>query len=614
MTTELLTVRQAANRFGHAAAMVKAAIEDGRIHPAQRRRTEKGRDWILLDPRQLQADHERLPVCAAVSCERRTLRASGLCADHEKELTLLGVVAEKHGQQIKALRAAIDMGRIRCVRRSSAGIFVRETEFLEDLAALPRCAVDGCTAAVLVTSRHCARHYNVPGLEKAIESKAQALHEAQLDPEWIPERLFAELVGQSVTQVNRDAVSGLLPSKLTPHCRLIARSALTGYRGIRQIRPRPTRRELEARVARTVDLHSEGLTPDEIAAAVGASRSTVCRHLQLAGIEYPRRRSTRQLSAAERGERISYATERSAHGASVKAIAEELETTPGVINAYLRSVELDGRPPTCEYCGKPFDRTAPAPRDPAFVTQRFCSQRCASRMSALRNQDSLLDRDLNGVVETAQRMDLRPCRVYHLVREGLLEAQLVDVPRQPRPVWGISDAAIERFEREWMRGDGSGTGYRLQWLTERYVLKQARSRQWIATRAARLGLRPEDVEAIERARVAARSRRLRRHNRGRKAAAYHAEWARRYRELELELIECWEVAVDVLGEAAGPRPGSPQIRLQLALGDWSERPDRWPRDGWPADPADPEMLRGDMHAAAADRVRTAMKRLQIERS
>jgi hypothetical protein len=146
------------------------------------------------------------------------------------------------------------------VKRTTAGILVRESEFVEDLARLPECDFDDCTSTVLVASDYCHEHFNQPGLERAIETRREAGRQALADPDWLPECDFAELAGVSVSQVNKDARADVLTSKKTETHRLIARAELRAYRATHTPRPKPTRMDLEQRVERAAALYREGLS------------------------------------------------------------------------------------------------------------------------------------------------------------------------------------------------------------------------------------------------------------------------------------------------------------------------------------------------------------------
>jgi MYM-type Zinc finger with FCS sequence motif len=162
------------------------------------------------------------------------------------------------------------------------------------------------------------------------------------------------------------------------------------------------------------------------------------------------------------------------------------------VNDYLSSVKAADRPNECEYCRKAFTPRVYAPRDPGYLVQRFCSKRCTDDMAHLNNQNALIEKGLLGVLDLSKRLDVSPYRVHQLITQGLLRAERVSFPGQRRPVWGASEEDVERFEREWARGEGSDTGYRRQWQTEDFALKQARSRN---LRPELRELEPRDVEA-----------------------------------------------------------------------------------------------------------------------
>jgi excisionase family DNA binding protein len=609
-----ISVRAAARRYGLCPVKLKAAVDDGRIRHISRRKTAR-RVWITVSQEELIEDVARLPRCVADGCGAPTLRADGYCERHAEDLVTLTTVARQHGLDPKALKRGIDAGQIRCEDPGMTRILLRETELIDDLARLPICCEDGCNSQVLLGSARCHEHYNLPG-----RRRARRRHEDLLasEREWFSGAEVARLVGVSLSTVSRDVRTGVLPGELLGRYMRIPRAALRAYRTANLRRPkryRPTRRELAERRQLAGDLAQEGVDVDEIAKRIGCVRSAACNYLDAAGVDRPRRRSARKLSPEERRELAQRARALREQGRTPAEIAGELGLSRTSVNVLLAWQTPDrattselGLLRPCAYCGAKF-----APTEPHLRNQRYCSTRCAREADRVAREVMLADQGLLGVHEIAQVMGLSFVRVQEHLADGAMRGQMLFCAG--RPFWGVAEAEVVRFEREWVRGEHGDSGYRTQWLEPDRFIAWLQRTGALEKKARLLGITVTDAEAIERARVKKRARRLAARRRGRRpspsAPARHERWSDRKVDLEAEIVERWEHSKDLLGEqAAGKRPSAAEIRRAVALEDWSEHPEDWARDTYPADRHDPETLDPRLYQAAEDRVRKGIKSLE----
>ncbi len=349
--------------------------------------------------------------------------------------------------------------------------------------------------------------------------------------------------------------------------------------------------------------------PDEISQLVGIVRSAVCRHLDEAGVDRPQRRGTRQLSSQDRTQQADLARELEADGWPVERIAAKLDVSKTQVYLYLRPRALGEEGQLvirCEFCGDPIDRRSYAPRDPGFGPARFCSYQCAGAYARDGYQRVLDEAGLVGIPQVAGRWRISIGRVHNLLADGLLNGERVTYPGQIRPGWGIREGELERFERYWVRGEGSEHPSRRRWLNPDMAVEQLRSLGHIERKARRLDLTLSEVEGAERVRYAERARLFNRRRAGRKPSAgppaYHLQWLDRLNELEGEIDpddrpSCWELCAVVAQE------------------DWQKNEDnRWPRSVWPASKNDDESLARNHRKGATERVSKAVKRLQIRQT
>jgi predicted transcriptional regulator len=176
----------------------------------------------------------------------------------------------------------------------------------------------------------------------------------------------------------------------------------------------------------------------------------------------------------------------------------------------------------------------------------------------------------------------------------------------------------EAFRRAWVRGGLKAlSGRRARWFDPDFVVACYRARGLLRQLVEEKGLSDEEeAGALVRARVKRRRKELLRyaggHPSGKGPPDYHFEWARALVERLEELEREHEQLVELELAKTDDRPTKWQAALSVAEDDFHAHRDRW--DGYPGSPSDPSSLHPDYARAAADRVRNAVKRLQIART
>jgi len=556
-------------------------------------------------------------------------RASGpnVAPSQANDRISLHAAARESGYNRNSLRAAIDDGRIRCIERQPWGdsdrIYLSRSELAEDLAQLPPCKTAGCEMLALAASGYCGEHFGESGRERAVIAELDVLAS---DRDWYLAREAARVAGVSLTTLNLDVRSGLLPSEKIGRHRRVTRDALREYRRLKASQPRPTTtsaEERDARRARIIELDRQGLTHAQIATKLHCDVHTVTADLDRGGAERKRRARPRKLTV----EQLDQLPALYKAGAMLDELAAQFDVSPGQVRAQLERLGVQRRgaykqsehPPAveraCEHCGRRF-----MPRFPA-ADPRFHGAGCANAWQKEQARAVVKERGLLNIEETAARIGVNEQRVYQLVAGGLLDSELISYPRMIRPVHGIPDQEIRRYLQQ--RG-GLKDPRRVKWLDPDHVIKHADAtgatdrleRDKKITRAE-----AHDLIAIrvERRRVA-----LARHQAGRKpATALHARWLDRYehylaeRELELTERQATLARRRALGlEDEDDCVAQRDLKVPVVTAaldavveeDWHEHPEDWPRAVYPATRSgdfDPRNL-----SAARKRIGQALKRLQ----
>lgn len=434
------------------------------------------------------------------------------------------------------------------------------------------------------------------------------------DRDWCTQSEAAKQTRRSrVTIAAAIAAGDLQAEKVGRHVR-IPNAALAAWDAAKPAaakprRPKPDlRRERRAQVKR---LHELEYGVGKIATALGWSKNTVRAELDALGLR-TRGATPRVLSSTLRAQRRERAAERYRTGQSLSQIAAQEDSSPTQVRRDLGSLQVEMRPgghhaegPSpakrfCAYseCAKEF-----TPDYSCLRGRLYHTDKCARDARAQAGRAALAARGLLGTGEVAERLDVSAGRVHDYIASGLLPAELVDYPGAIRPLHGVRPEELPRFEREWDRGMDPR---RRIWLDEPdYVIARSERDGSMAE------LSENDRAAIVRARVYKRRRRLAKHRGGRKPSPpphYHWHWAQRFQVLKRELLEVYER--DRANGLDVTRPTDWQVAEAVAEEDWQAHPDRWSRDSYPPGPEDESaMCRADVRSAA-DRVRTALKRLK----
>jgi DNA-binding transcriptional MerR regulator len=172
-------------------------------------------------------------------------------------------------------------------------------------------------------------------------------------------------------------------------------------------------------------------------------------------------------------------------------------------------------------------------------------------------------------------------------------------------------ATVDRFKLAWRRG---GDGRRSQWFNPDWVIVQARGTGRVQRLAREKDIRLDQAEALIRHDTRRRSERLPRRSGGRPRSSsppeHHLEWAQLFDHYRDLLNAEYEMRAEheLLGRG-DKRPSDSDVLLAVAEHDFRERRDRW--NGYEHAPGDPEALHPRCQRPATNRVRTALKRLQI---
>lgn len=536
------------------------------------------------------------------------------------ELRTLADLEREYGYAAKTVKRAIKMGQLRVRERREwerghgTVVLLDRAEFLEDLAALPACRMPRCEATVPLGSDYCREHYHVPGLERAATARR-----ANRDQTHYTGVEAARLAGVSGAKISEAARREAFPSEKAHGELRIPREPfhawLREYKARKpHWRPRPTLEELVKLKRRAVELWHAGYDENQIARELGRARNTVCGYLEQNGIDRPRRRSARKLSRDERDQLAERAKELCEADVSVAQIGIELGVSRTQLLRLLQLPTAEGREESvhvCVHCLEPFTPRIPAPRHPEFAPQRFCSVQCAREEPSEAYQAALQAKGLVGVPEAARRLRISAARVRSHLNEGTLDGERVTYAGQVRPGWGVSEAEIARFKHAWVKPDN---GHRNRWLNPDVAVAQLRAIGHLEAKARKLGLSVAEMEAIERDRFAQRAKDYRCHRRGRKPAAgppeHYLRWQALYAELEAELLATWEQDVENGIASASDRPGRMAVCRTVALQDWQEHPEHWPRDRWRASAEDPDALEEASMRDAGTTVLNGLKALQ----
>jgi hypothetical protein len=144
-----------------------------------------------------------------------------------------------------------------------------------------------------------------------------------------------------------------------------------------------------------------------------------------------------------------------------------------------------------------------------------------------------------------------------------------------------------------------------EFARSRFSAPDGRVRRFYDSMAVELQSRSRGLDGasskLAAARAAERRRAHARLRTGKRQPAPNKEHARRWASLFSELAE--DLSYD--------EPTRQEILRQVALQDWQEHPETWPRSDWPPDRKDPESLDRDEYRRAAARIRSALGRLQV---
>jgi DNA-binding NarL/FixJ family response regulator len=399
------------------------------------------------------------------------------------------------------------------------------------------------------------------------------------------------------------------------------------------------------RRAIVAEQYESGRTAEEIAAEIGVSSATVRLDLRALGVTMkrcgPSRGSKKVIfTPAEVDARRARVAELAATGKGDREIARELGVSKTTIADDRRTLGLAPRPPgrppksplpeerMCATCGRPFRPRRENVKDGGGF---WCSRACwyqsekrsgdsqewiasvntarARRIAELKAEGDYLTRS-----EVAKELEVSAPAVDYYVRQGYLAALIVeDIPGQRTKLFRRAD--VERFRRVWRRGDGDGKqhGHRANWLDPEFVVKMYWSRGILARRAREHGLSEEQWAAVVQHDVQKRAR-LFAAPRGRPKGSgppdYHLEWAEHFEFRRAELQQQYEerLALDLLGLGEQP-PTDSDAFLAVAEADFEAHPERW--NDYSHAPGDAHAIRRDFEKPAIERIRKAVKALQI---
>lgn len=526
-----------------------------------------------------------------------------------RSLIPLWKAARAHGVSLSGLRSAVERGDVRHQKRRPYGngemILFDAQKLQEDLAGYPRCRVDGCERPSLHSSGCCATHVST---SKRWRRKASPEERA----------------------VRRAEVARLATQKLTPgeigrrlgHSRptIVADLEALGLawpgKGTRPI-TRPPREQLEHRRRTVAKHHRNGLSPGKIAELMDWSKAAIVSDLDALGLERPGKgRRPAILPPDERAQRQREAVELYRAGHTEHEIAAELGASRSQIHRDLAAQEVEKRrvgrrreyaAPTeqrCDLCGELF-----TPRR-GGTAARFHSQECQRRAKAHAYADALASRGLLSIAAAAERLFVVPRAVQDAIDRGELQAEWVEVSGAAHGgCWGVSEQALTGFIRSRARERRPACE---SWLRPDSAMRRLERMGRIERLAREKGLTPDEVRQLEIARVGERARLYALRRRGRHPHPDRDErWAEHARCTLEELTRDYEQDVE-LGLADPADPPSQWLAFRyVASEDWRTHPQDWPRKDYPASSSDPDSLDPGSERSAANRVATAIKRLQI---
>lgn len=530
-------------------------------------------------------------------------------------LVALSRAAELFGVSASSLRAAVERGAVRHrerrpYRRGELILF-DERELEADLALLPRCRTETCDSPVFHRSGFCARCTSTQRGWRGKSSPEERTR--RLDA---VRKLHAELEpgGQNTPG---EIARRLGYSRPTIIGDLESLELTWPGKGTRPI-TRPSPSEI-ARRRRVVVRHAAAdLKLGAIADATGWSKEVIVKDFDALGLPRPGR--GRRVNIRPEAERLvmqARAAELYRDGRSEHEIATELGVSRSQVHRDLARAKVEkrgvgprrGHPVPieqhCELCGEPF-----TPRWGGKVA-RFHSRECQRRASSKARADALAARSLLSTEVVADRLLVVPRVVNGAIERGELQAEWVEVPGVGGAggCWGITEAAVASFSRRRAR---DRRPIRESWRNPQSALRRLEGVGRIERLAHDKRLTVDEARQIELARLKERARREALQRRGRRPSTRKVErWAeqvsRTLEELRHDHSENMRLGIAHPADA----PSHWLACLYGAGEDWRMHPQDWPRTDYPASSSDPHTMDRDFERAAANRVATALKRLQI---
>jgi excisionase family DNA binding protein len=487
------------------------------------------------------------------------------------------------------------------------------------MGAAMTCPVPGCGNLGAGTSGYCADHFAAGGRQRARRVEQELLASER---DWYTLVEAANVSNRPRPNIEAAIRAEELPSEKVGRHRRIPRRAFDEWNAGAS-RPRPTTRlmpaQRQARDERILNYYRAGQPPGWIADTLGCSKPTVTSVIDREGLERPGRgRKARRLSPAARRRRQLDSVARYERGESLGDIAKAQGSSKTQVRRDLEACAVEVRPPgkqaihppaearACQHCGTVF-----TPEWGCLDDRRFCGDPCA-RAARARNLEVALEQNgLIGVGELAERLGVGERTAWEYIDRGLVPSKLISVEGALRPIRGITDAHAGRFVREWALG---GDPRRRFWQNPDAVLARMERTGELTQFAGARGLSLAEARAVVRDRVERRRQLLARRRRGRKPAAgpprRHIRWLQRFEELGKELRSEHRLREE-LGLVEGePVPRDWDVAEAVAEEDWLRHPEAWPREHYPASRHDPQALDRTSSRSAADRVLTAIKRLQ----
>jgi hypothetical protein len=393
----------------------------------------------------------------------------------------------------------------------------------------------------------------------------------------------------------------------------------------RQRRPvMPTPAETASRRQRVRDLHRCEITVSAMAKQLGVDRSTIDNDHKVLGITpHMARRPPRKLTPQQLVKLPQLLLDK-----TLAEIAAEFGVSPGYIRNERDRLVLPPRSPgtrpkypvpeerPCAQCQTIFTPARSA------GDRRFCSVACSEAGIRHAFAELLADRQAPDgpallSTEVAAQLRVGLGSVYAYVADAgcdLSPAERVEI--LGRSVLVFHQADVDRFERERARGEGSEDGRRTRWVDPDKTVAHHEAMGWLQAEADRTNVPMTTVELVLRARVAERAKRRGARRRGRRPQPtpdYHLHWLERYVHHRAELLEAHEWECDEAVAAGQPLPerlSDIRICTAVAVEDWREFPERWPRDRYPPGRfPNEDAMRGVDEKQAAKRVWGAIKPL-----